>query len=147
MASRTITLTAAIERKQADLPRYVVIPAAAIRAWHLSGTTAVNVTLNGVAVERRTIKYWDDARWFLSITNTDCRRLSIETGNTIELTISLAATDLPSELTALLQTSERARACWESLTLRQQRMLREDILTAKQSATRERRARKALLGL
>lgn len=143
--SSTITLSARIERKQADLLRYVVVPTAAIQAWQLSGTTAVNVALNGVAVERRTIKCWDDARWFLSITKKDCHCLSLDTGDTVALTMELAAAELPSELASLIQTNTQARAAWDALTSGQQRMLREDVLAAKQSTTRARRARKALL--
>lgn len=145
MAATTITLSAIIERKQPDLPRYVVIPTATIQAWQLAGTTAINVALNGIAVERRTIKYWDEARWFLSITNTDCRRLGVDTGDTIELTMNVAATDLPAELAELLRSDAQARARWEALTQGQRRMLCEEIVAAKQSVTRERRARKALL--
>jgi uncharacterized protein YdeI (YjbR/CyaY-like superfamily) len=46
----------------------------------------------------------------------------------------------------LLKADRAARAAWDRLTRAQQRMLREVIGAAKQSATRERRARRVLLG-
>lgn len=134
-----------VERKQDDLPRFAVVPASAVAAWELSGTTAVEVHLNDAPAARRTIKRWDAARWFLSITEEDCRRFRLTTGDKIKLTLWPASDDLPEELAELLRTAA-ARAAWERLTPGQQRMLREEVAAAKQPATRARRARKALLG-
>ena len=146
MKAAPITLPAEIERKQADLPRYLVVPSRAIAVWKLAGTTVLDVTLNGVAAGRRTIKKWDDARWFLTITEVDCLNLGVDTGDTVSVTIAPASQELPAELDALLRTDRRARAAWERLTAAQRRMLSEEIRAAKQSATRGRRARRRLLG-
>lgn len=144
--SQSIEVSAVVERKQDDLPRFVVVPSAALAPWRRSGTTVVEVCINETPVERRTIKQWDAGRWFISITASDCRRLGIDTGDNVRLSLGVAPADLPEELAELLRTDERARAAWEQLTVSQQRMLREEVASARQSATRARRARKALVG-
>ena len=59
-----------------------------LEAWALTGTTPVDVTINGVAVERRNVKFWDAAKWFFNITVRDCKKVGIDTGDTVELVIS-----------------------------------------------------------
>jgi bacteriocin resistance YdeI/OmpD-like protein len=146
--SRTdaIHVSGVVKRKQADLPRFVVVPASAIERWRLAATATVEATINGAPVGRRSIQRWDDKRWFVSITERDCRSLDIDTGSRIDLVLRIASTELPEELAMLLKQNVRARNAWDSLTPSQQRMLREDIATAKQPSTRDRRARKVLLG-
>jgi hypothetical protein len=146
MNKSTIEIVAAIERKQPDLPRFAVIPSSAVRPWRLTETTAIDLAINSQPVERRTIRYWDENRWFISITATDCRRLNVGTGDKVTLTMRLASPELPVELADLLKESASARSAWERLTRNQQRMLRELIAAAKNSSTRTRRARKELLG-
>lgn len=141
-----VEISVVVERKQAGLPRYVVVPHAAVAHWQLGGTTAVEVCVNDVPAERRTIKRWDADRWFVSITEVDCRRLGIDTGDQIRLSLRPAPAELPAELAELLRAERRAQAVWARLTPSQQRMLREEIAAAKQPETRTRRARKALLG-
>jgi hypothetical protein len=142
-----LTLSLRIERKQDDLPRYVVVPSKAIAAWKLAGTTVLEVSLDGSPSDRRTIKPWgDDTKWFLTITEVDCRRLGVDTGSSVSVGMIPASNDLPAELARLLKADRAARAAWDRLTRAQQRMLREVIGAAKQSATRERRARRVLLG-
>lgn len=142
---KSIEVTVKVARKHADLPRFVVIRSAVLKPWGISKTTTVEVAIDNKPVERRTIKRWDDDRWFLSITEKDCVRLGINTGSTIRLNLRLASADLPEEMATLIQTDRAAAAAWAKLTSSQQRMLRDEIASAKQSATRTRRARKALL--
>ena len=47
MKSAAITLALRIERKQDDLPRFVVVPSKAIDAWQFPGTTVLDVSLDG----------------------------------------------------------------------------------------------------
>ncbi|MEA2560227.1 MAG: Bacteriocin-protection, YdeI or OmpD-Associated [Acidobacteriota bacterium] len=140
-----VLLEAVVERKQPDLPRFVVVPAEAIAGWQLSGTTVIEIAINGVEATRRTIKRWDDRRWFLSITAEDCRLLGIDTGDRINLTLQVASADLPDELANLLRLNPLAAEAWGRLTASQQRDLREHVAAAKQSTTRARRAEAALL--
>lgn len=142
---KSVEVTVKVARKQEDLPRFVVIRSSVLKPWGISRTTTVEVAINNIRVERRTVKRWDDERWFLSITEKDCVRLGIDTGSAIQLNLKLASADLPKELATLIQIDRAAAALWAKLTSSQQRMLRDEIASAKQSATRARRARKALL--
>src|SRR6185503_21378989 len=94
----TIAITPTIERKQLDLPRYVIVPSAVIQPWMLTETTVIEGTLNGASIGRRTIKHWDDERWFIEIPETLCRLANVDTGDTVQLDIRRASTDMPGEL-------------------------------------------------
>ena len=144
MSNGIVDLVAEIERKRADLPRFAVVPATLIAAWRLTGTTTIEVAINDHAVQRRSIMQWDEARWFISITERDCARVGVDTGDVVRLRLQQASTALPDELRQLLDTDPAARQTWDGLTAAQQRAVRENVLAAKQPATRQRRARKAL---
>lgn len=142
----SIHASVTVERKQPDLPRFAVIPSSLLMPWKLAETTVVEMLIDGIAVDRRSIHRWDDERWFVSITERDCRAVGIDTGSRIELRLAIASTDLPDELAALLRDDPAAERTWAALSPGGQRMLREEIASAKQSVTRTRRARRALLG-
>lgn len=143
---QAVVIHTTVKRKQDDLPRFAVILSLAVDAWRLGGTTVVEVCFNGAPAARRTLKRWDAARWFISVTEEDCRRHGVATGDEIKLTLRPAPEDLPEELAELLRAEGAARAAWEQLTQSQRRMLREEVAAAKQAATRARRARRMLLG-
>jgi len=105
----------------------------------------VNATICGVDVGRRTIKRWDADRWWIDVPDPVCRKLQIDVGSPVELELALADPTPPRELVAVLRTP-KARRQWEALTEAQRRMVAEHVSAAKQSITRERRARQALLG-
>lgn len=134
-----------IERKHAEMPAFVVVPAAAVAKWKLTATTTVEGTLDGVPLGRRSLRRWDDERWFLELRRDALEALGKSPGDRATLEIRRAATEMPAELKALIDSDAKARERWESRSEAQQRMLREDILAAKSSAARERRARRALL--
>jgi len=136
----TIAITPTIERKQLDLPRYVIVPSAVIQPWMLTETTVIEGTLNGASIGRRTIKHWDDERWFIEIPETLCRLANVDTGDTVQLDIRRASTDMPGELVALLTQNPAAKSAWDRLSASQQRMLREHVASAKNAETRSRRA-------
>ena len=143
--SQEITHSCVIERKQPQLPRFVVVPSCIVAAWNLPGTTAVEGKLNDTELGRRTIKSWDRDRWFIEIPETLCRTAQVDTRSRVMLTPRLASTELPDELARLLSGNSAARTVWDSLTKSQQRMLRENVASAKQSATRHRRAVQSLI--
>jgi uncharacterized protein YdeI (YjbR/CyaY-like superfamily) len=62
----------------------------------------------------------------------------------VKLSLRIAAEELPAELAHLIKNNPSARARWERLTHGQKRMLREEVLAAKQPATRERRATRSV---
>lgn len=142
--STSVRIKSAVERKHPRLPRFLVIPSKAIARWRLNATTVVEMTINGVEAGRRTLKKWDDARWFIDVPEPVCRKAGIDIGDTVVVSLRLASTELPDELARLLATSPAAKAVWQGLTPSQQRMLQEHVASAKQSATRLRRAMKAL---
>ena len=142
---KQISVVRKVIRHNPRFSRLVTIPLEEIEPWKLSGTTTVEGTINGVDLGRRSLKRWDERNcWWIDLPEPLCKKAKLETGDEVTLTIRLASKDLPEELQDLLKTSRVAKANWEKLTQPQQRMLREDIFTAKTSATRRRRAEKFL---
>jgi hypothetical protein len=141
----SIQLTAVIARKDPRLPRFVIIPSSAIEAWRLSQTTVVEGTLNGHELGRRSLKKWDERRWFIELPQPLCERAKVDTGSRIQLVLQIAADELPAELEHLLATNPAAKQAWDRLSPGSQRMLRENVAAAKQPATRARRAASVLV--
>ena len=142
---KTLDFTSTIEHKHEGLPRFVCVPMAKVDPWKLHGTTTVEVTMNGVNIGRRSLKRWDDRNcWWMDLSNEVCRKASVGTSDQADFILRTASEELPPELAKLIKKNSQARAGWERLTPGQKRMLREEILTAKQPATRERRAAGAL---
>jgi Bacteriocin-protection, YdeI or OmpD-Associated len=142
--SDSIQLTAVIARKDPRLPRFVIVPSSSIEAWRLSQTAVVEGTLNGHDVGRRSLKKWDEQRWFIELPQPLCERAKVDTGSRIQLALEIASDSLPAELEELLKTNPGAKQAWARLSEGSQRMLRENVAAAKQSATRARRAAAAL---
>jgi hypothetical protein len=142
---KPLNVISTIEHKHEGLPRFVCIPLKEISPWNLAATTTVELCINGVNVGRRSLKRWDDRNcWFMDLSSEVCRQANIETGDRVELVLAIASEELPAELAMLIKKNAIARQRWEKLTPGQQRMLRESILSAKQSATRARRAAREL---
>lgn len=144
MEAEPVRAPVTIERHHPETPRFVVVPASAVAPWRLDGTTVVEGTIDGTPLGRRTIKRWDEDRWFVDLPESVCRAAGVDTGDRVELEIRIASTELPAELASLLSRSSRARERWEGLSASRRRMLREHVLAARRPETRERRARRAL---
>jgi hypothetical protein len=142
-----VNLLCEVERKDRRLPRFMVVPAQLLDGWKLDGTTVVEATVNGVAVGRRSLKKWDDDRWFVELAQPMCDRAGVDTGDRVKLSLRLASDELPEEIATLLAGSRRAQAAWAKLTLAQQRMLREEVFAAKSADARRRRAERGLSAL
>lgn len=142
---RTLHLDVRIERKQAALSAFVVVPASTIAQWKLAGTTTIEGTLDEVPLGRRSLKRWDDDRWFVELKREHLESSGKDVGDRARLSFHLASTELPDELQRLIDAEPAARARWLAQTEAQRRMLREDIASAKTAATRKNRARKALM--
>lgn len=136
-----ISLPVVVARKQPSLPRYVVLPAARLERWRLSRTVVVETVLNGSAVGRRTLKRWDERTWFVELPERICRQVGIEVGDRATLIISLASTDMPTELAELLQRDASARHAWAGLSESRRRALQEEVRAPVRPETRLRRAR------
>jgi hypothetical protein len=142
---KQISVVTKVIRHNPDLARLVTIPLEQIDPWKLTGTTTIEGTINGTDLGRRSLKRWEERKcWWIDLPGPLCKKANVETGDEVTLTIRVASEDLPEELDELLKTDRIAKANWEKLTPAQQRMLREDIFTAKASATRRRRAEKLL---
>lgn len=135
-----IRLAARLQRKDARLPVFVVIPASLLAGWSLERTTPVDLSVNGRPVGRRTLKKWDASKWFLELTAPVCRKLGLEVGDQLTLELSVADASAPLELTQVLARSPDAAARWSTLPASTQRQIIEHILNAKQQATRVKRA-------
>lgn len=144
VTSGTVTVEALVQRHHAETPRYVVVPTDVVARWRLDATTVVEGTLDGTSLGRRSLKRWDEDRWFLDLPERWCRQAGIATGDRVKLTLRVASTSLPAELETTLSESSRARAAWQQMTANQRRMVREQVLAAKRPATRVRRARRYL---
>ncbi len=134
-----------IERKHAEMPAFVVIPATKVARWKLTATTTVEGTLDGAALGRRSLKRWDDERWFIELRRDLLDAVGKSPGDRATLVITRASATLPAELQGLIDADPAARRCWECRTEAQKRMLREEVLAAKSPVARERRVRRALL--
>ena len=142
---KQIVVTTKVIRHHPELSRLVTIPFADIDPWKLESTTVVVGTINEVEMGRRSLKRWDDRQcWWIDLPGPLCKKAGIDEGDEVTLKIGLASEDLPEELSSLLQKSQLAKDRWDALTRNQQRMLRELIIEAKNSATRTRRATRLL---
>ena len=146
MSRRRVRLDAVVERKQASLPRFVVVPGAAVAAWDLGGTTVVDVTIGGTAIGRRGLKWWGKGKdqWFFELTEAHCAKLGVGVGSRIQVGLAPASTELPVELASLVEGSEAARRAWGSLGDGARRRWAEHVRAAKRPETRRRRAARVL---
>ena len=136
-----LTFRGRVSRHHPGMPRLVVVPAPLVEgAWGLTDTTVVEGTLGSVALGRRTLKRWDEARWWFDLPAPLCERAGVDEGDEVDVTLSLASTALPAELAELLDADPQARAAWDALTSPQRRMVREEVYAARAPETRRRRA-------
>ena len=137
-----------ITRHHPQFPLLALVPAPLVAPWKLgTATTTVEATLNGVALGRRSLKFWKERDgWWIDLPDALAKKAGVKQGDRVPLELRLASTTLPVELAALLAKNKAARAAWERLTPAQQRMLREEVAAAKSSTTRARRAAR-MLGL
>jgi hypothetical protein len=143
--AKPLTVSGIVERKYEQFPRFVCIPLDKIDPWKLESTTTVEGTINGADIGRRSLKRWDDRKcWWMDLPEALCKKAGIETGDRVELKLRIASEDLPRELAELIAKDRKAKVRWQKLTIGQQRMLREEVMSAKQSSTRSRRAARVL---
>lgn len=141
-----ISLLATIQRKQEQLPAYVEIPVSTIAAWTLTETTTVLAAVGNSPPARRSLKRWDDARWFIDLPRTLLDAADLSVGDRTTVSLTLAPTDLPEELQEILASNPKAATRWERMSASQRRSLREHVLAAVKSETRRRRVERILCG-
>ena len=131
-----IRVRTVVERRYPQLPRFVVIPAELVAPWKLSETTTVEGLINATPLGRRSLKRWDEHRWWIDLPAPLCKKAGIDVDDRVTLELRIASTELPLELALLIQADARAAAAWKKLTPAQQRMLREEVATVKSSVSR-----------
>lgn len=142
--TQLITINSTVSRHHPQFSRLVTIPLDVVAPWKLSDTTVIEGKINDTDLGRRSMKRWDDRDcWWIDLPEPLCKRAKLETGDEVTLKIRLASEELPVELNQVLKNRD-ARAKWDQLTAAQQRMLREEIYSAKSSEARTRRAKKQL---
>ncbi|MDX1647196.1 MAG: YdeI/OmpD-associated family protein [Longimicrobiales bacterium] len=140
-----VRVTTEVERKAPDLPRFVVVPASALEAWDLDGTTVVRVELAGEDLGRRTLKRWAQRNgWFFDLTQAHCRSTGVDAGDIVDVTLRRADEGPPEEIVDLVASDPEAGRRWSELTEARRRQVAEHVRSAKRAETRRRRARKAL---
>ena len=139
-----VKLVTTVERKHPKLPCFLVNYGGTVAGWSLNSTTVVECVLNGIDMGRRTIKRWDGERWFIDLTESQCKRAQVDIGDQVDLVLRIAPIHLPTELARLLAEDSAAKASWDKPSASKQRILREHIMAARQPATRKRRAVLAL---
>lgn len=82
-----LTFTARITRKQPDLPRFVVVPAAIVA--DRSGAFDAMVSLNGQPPFPRRIHPWGKGQevYFFNLTALHCARNRVDTGDICNITL------------------------------------------------------------
>jgi len=142
--SEPVDLTVTIERKHRRLPRYIVVPVETLARWNPTQTLTIEGTMNGHSLGRRSLKKWDDSRWFIDLPEPICKRAGVDVGDHVFLHFKIASEELPQELSTLIAHNHKAQRVWQSFTAGAKRMIRENIAAAKLATTRERRAVRAL---
>ncbi|MEM8862698.1 MAG: YdeI/OmpD-associated family protein [Chloroflexota bacterium] len=142
--SQSIMILAEIKQKMATLPRYVEVDEEKLATWGLEGTTPIEVKIEGHQPVLRNIKRWGKKRpvWFFELTAAMCKHAKIDTGDTIEFTLTKIKDEIAAEIQTILETNLAAQDKWDKTTPSQRRMINDHVLGAKQAATRLRRARK-----
>jgi hypothetical protein len=143
--AKPLSVSGIVERKYEQFSRFVCIPLTKVAPWKLEATTTVEGTINGTDIGRRSLKRGDDRKcWWIDLPEPLCKKAGVETGDRVELQLQIASEDLPQELSELIAKDPKAKSRWLKLTSGQKRMLREDVMSAKQSSTRARRAAREL---
>ncbi|MEE4301320.1 MAG: YdeI/OmpD-associated family protein [Pseudomonadales bacterium] len=148
MAARVETRVR-IERKDANLPRYLVLPPEAAAALALDATTPAQLEIEGTDVGRRNVKRWrrGSDRWFVDLTEAQCRKAGVDAGDEVAVAITRLREDVPEALRALLDADAGTRAAWARLSPARQRGLADHVREAKRAETRRRRAAAVLSDL
>ena len=135
---------------------YVAVPAAVRDALGARGRTSVTGTVDGFAISGQVMPYsFPDAAKVVVLGITKATRAAIgkEIGDEVEVelvrddTSRSAATEIPAELRSALDRDALARAAFERLAPSHRREHAQHVAEAKQPATRERRAERAIAEL
>ena len=136
-----ICFDAVIERIAPEVPRYVVYPG---KAWEETSTFVVEVALNGIPIGLRNLIPWKERGWHFGLSEPTCRKVGVETGDSVRVEMRRLGDARPRELQELLDHNRKAYSAWNSLSDGEQRNFVLFVAGAKKAETRRRRARRLL---
>ncbi len=134
---KPLSFDAIVERHHADLPVYVIVPAVVVDGFGKTSTFVVDAVVEQQDIGRRSIKPWGDGRWFMELTQAQCKQLGIAPGAKVSTAVTLAR-EIPDELDERLGELGLSQQ-WLRLTKAQQRAYAESVFAAKRPATRRDR--------
>lgn len=121
----------------------VPVPDDAASAWKDAGVRRVEGTLNGHPINRGLQNHADGGA-FLVIGQDTLKEFGLREGSEVRLNLrpdpTPDAVDLPAELIIALEQDNEARTRWETFPPGKRRSLAHYVTSAKQEATRIRRA-------
>jgi len=137
----SICFDALVERIAPEVPRFVVYPG---KAWDETGTFIVDVSLNGVPIGLRSLIPWKERGWHFGLSEPMCRKVGVDTGDSIRVEMRRPKDARPQELRELLESNRKAQNAWNALPSGGQRDFVLYVAGAKSSETRMRRAKRLL---
>ncbi|MDX1541297.1 MAG: YdeI/OmpD-associated family protein [Geminicoccaceae bacterium] len=133
---------ATVERHDAALPVYLIVPAWVAEIFGRPGTFVVETRLDGQPIGRRSIKPWGDGRWFMELTKKHTERLSLRAGDAVKVEVR-AAPEAPADLLARIDAL-RLTNRWAALSNADRRAASEAVFGALRPATREARIERTI---
>lgn len=141
----SLKFRAPIECHTEALSRFAVFPAQKIATWKQTKTFVVDATMNSTPLGQRSMVFWKERDgWFIGITDPACKKAGVDTGDVCAFELTLVEDFVPEELAALLKKDKFAADVWRRLSPSGQRMHAMQIQSAKQPATRLRRAQRLI---
>jgi len=135
--SEPFRFTALLQRKQDDLPVFLMVPPAFAARHGQTGTFVVAAVLLGRSIDRRSVKPWGDGRWFMELTKPQLAMLGLAVGDEAEITLSLAPATPPELVQAIEASALHDR--WQALSPAVRRQLAESVFAARRESTRASR--------
>lgn len=97
-----------LERRDANQPCFVRVPAAALAPWHLAGPLELTAELGGHELGRRILKRYDSGTWMVELAAIHLRWAGLAPGDAATLTLRMP--DLPVEPAPPEPPARRPRA-------------------------------------
>lgn len=136
-----ICFDALIERIAPEVPRFIVYPG---KAWDETATFIVDVSLNGIPIGLRNLIPWKERGWHFGLSQPICRKVGVETGDSVRVKMRRLGEARPQELEELLKSNPKAQRVWDALPTGERRDFILFVAGARKSETRMRRAKRLL---
>jgi hypothetical protein len=143
-SSPSVRFTSTVVRLDTGMRYHALpVPDAVAGAWKQAGIRRLAGTVNGLAV-RRAMQNHADGGSFIVLGQETLKEAGLKRGSVAAVELAPDpepdALDIPEVFTLVLDQDEAARARWETFPLGRRRSLLHYVTSAKQEATRIRRA-------